>query len=212
LVLYPQFNTTVTYEKSMLCLPRSRRSTDFSYEELVLYPVTLLTICMCLLFCAEPDRQFAMIEDHIKRLRSAKVQWQFSAVEIYVERNLGFEAEHHKLALQHLPRVSFRMDPGKDRVGVYTTQPIKHAMATLLNTMMRDQRVHILHPVVTEDQANLERLREQLNVYSYQFKLGVTTFQTDKCAISGKIGGMKDDICIALQLGVYFTDVDSRQE
>jgi hypothetical protein len=166
-----------------------------------------LTIDVCF---AEPDRQFAMIEDHINRLRDSRPQWQYSQVKIYVERNLGFEAEHHKLALEHLPRVSFRMDPGCDRVGVYTSQPIKHAMATLLNTMMRDQRVHILYPVITKDTCNLERLREQLNVYSYQFKLGVTTFQTDRCAISGKIGGMKDDICIALQLGVYFTDVDSR--
>ena len=174
-------------------------------------PFFRVTHCRLLLFVAEPDRQFAMIEDHINRLRNSKPQWQFSQVKIYVERNLGFEAEHHKLALQHLPRVSFRMDPGCDRVGVYTTQPIKHAMATLLNTMMRDHRVHMLHPVVSKDQSNLERLREQLNVYSYQFKLGVTTFQTDRCAISGKIGGMKDDICIALQLGVYFTDVDSRE-
>ena len=158
---------------------------------------------------AEPERQFAMIEDHIRRLRE-KAHWLCSPIKIYVERNLGFDAEHHKLALQHLPNVSFRMDPGCDRVGVFTTQPIKHAMSTLLNTMMRDNRVHILYPVVTKEPGNLERLREQMNVYSYQFKLGVTTFQTDRCAISGKIGGMKDDICIALQLGVYFTDVDSR--
>jgi hypothetical protein len=158
----------------------------------------------------EPDRQFAMIADHIMRLRNSRPQWMQSKIKIYVERNLGFEAEHHKLALQHLPGVTFRMDPCSDRVGIYTTQTIKHAMSTLLNTMLRDARVHILHPLVTEDPTNITRLRDQLNVYSYQYKLGVTTFQTDRCAISGKIGGMKDDICIALQLGIYFTDIDSR--
>jgi hypothetical protein len=161
-----------------------------------------------LALCTEPDRQFAMVADHINRLRQAKPQWFQSRIKIYVERNLGFEAEHHKLALQHLPGVSFRMDPTSDRVGIYTTQTIKHAMSTLLNTMLRDSRVHILQPLVTEDPQNIVRLREQLNVYSYQYKLGVTTFQTDRCAISGKIGGMKDDICIALQLGIYFTDID----
>jgi hypothetical protein len=152
-----------------------------------------------------------MVADHINRLRAARPQWYTSPVKIYVERNLGFEAEHHKLALQHLKGVSFRMDPGSNRVGVYTTQTIKHAMATLMNTLLRDCRVHVLYPLVTEDTANIIRLREQLNVYSYQFKIGITTFQTDRCAISGKIGGMKDDICIALQLGLYFTDVDISQ-
>jgi hypothetical protein len=162
------------------------------------------------MWSTEPDRQFAMIEDHIRRLRVARPQWVRSHIKIYVERNLGFEAEHHKLALQHLPYVSFRIDPESDRVGVYTTQTIKHAMATLLNTLLRDERVHILKPIVTTCDANLVRLRDQLHVYSYQYKIGVNTFQTDRCAISGKVGGMKDDICIALQLGVYFTDLDSR--
>ena len=161
---------------------------------------------------AEPDKQFAMIEDHICRLRASRPQWLQSPVRIYVERNLGFEAEHHKLALQHLPGVSFRMDPNCDRVGIYTSQTVKHAMSTLLNTMLRDERVHVIKPVVTLDKANLIRLRDQLNVYSYQFKLGVTTFQPDRCAISGKIGGMKDDIAIALQLGVYFTDIDIKSQ
>ena len=151
-----------------------------------------------------------MIEDHINRIRRARSHWMQSRIMIYVERNLGFEAEHHKLALQHLPGVSFRIDPCSDRVGIYTTQTIKHAMSTLLNTLLRDSRVHILHPLVTQEATNIVRLREQLNVYSYQYKLGVTTFQADRCAISGKISGMKDDICIALQLGNYFTDIDSR--
>jgi hypothetical protein len=153
-----------------------------------------------------------MISDHIDRLRKARPQWNSSPIKIYVERNLGFEAEHHKLALQHLQGVTFRMDPVSNRVGVYTTQTIKHAMATLMNTLLRDNRVHVLNPLVTQDPANIVRLREQLNVYSYQFKIGITTFQPDRCAISGKIGGMKDDICIALQLGLYFTDVDIANE
>ena len=142
-----------------------------------------------------------MIEDHIHRLRTARSQWLQSPVKIYVERNLGFEAEHHKLALQHLPGVSFRMDPTCDRVGVYTSQTVMHAMFTLFNTHLRGNRVHVI-------QAAVIRLRHQLNVHSCQFKLGVTTFQPDHCAIIEKIGGMKDAIAIALQLGVYFTDID----
>jgi hypothetical protein len=119
--------------------------------------------------------------------------------------------QHHKLALQHMKGVRFRMDPESDRVGVYTTQAIKHAMAMLLNTLLRQSRIHIRKPLVTVDSSNILRLREQLNIYSYQFKMATNTFQQDRCVISGKVGGMKDDVCIALQLGVYFTELDSQK-
>jgi hypothetical protein len=164
----------------------------------------------CVVPSAEPSKQFAMLEDHISRLRGARPHWLRSDIKIYVERNLGFEAEHHKLALDHLPGVSFRMDEASNRVGIYTTNTIKHAMSTLLNTMLRDARVHILHPLVTVDPMNIGRLREQLNIYSYQYKAGTNTFQTDRVALSGKIGSLKDDLAICIQLGIYFTDLDIR--
>ncbi len=52
------------------------------------------------------------------------------------------------------------------------------------------------------------RLREQLEIYSYQYKQAETPFQTERVALSGKVGGMKDDIAICLQLGIYFTNHD----
>ena len=50
------------------------------------------------------------------------------------------------------------------------------------------------------------RLREQLDIYSMQFKIPDTVFQRGRYALSGKVGGMKDDIVICLQLGVYWTE------
>ena len=46
-----------------------------------------------------------------------------------------------------------------------------------------------------------------LQVYSFQFKAAITTFQQDLTALSGKVGGMRDDLCICLQLGCYWTSV-----
>ena len=46
-----------------------------------------------------------------------------------------------------------------------------------------------------------------LQVYSFQFKAAITTFQQDRTALSGKVGGMRDDLVIALQLGCYWTSV-----
>lgn len=149
------------------------------------------------------------MRDHIARLRESNPAWIRSVVYIYVERNLGFEAEHHKLALDSEPLVRFRMDPDNDRVGIRTTQEVKHAMATLLNTMLREHRVHVAKPLVTSRQDTIAAFREQLNVYGYQFKLAPNPFALEKCVISGKVGGLKDDLCICLQLGIYFTEIDT---
>lgn len=131
---------------------------------------------------------------------------------IYVERNLGFEAEHHRRALDSLPAVSFYIDQKANRVGVLTTEAIKHAMCQLVVVMLREKRIHLCKPLVSRDErAVLVRLREQMEVYSYQFKMGTNTFQKDRVALSGKVGGMKDDICICLQLACYFTQLESQR-
>ena len=131
---------------------------------------------------------------------------------MFVERNLGFEAEHHKRALDQLPGVSFYIDQKAQRVGVLTTEAIKHAMCQLVVVMLQERRIHVHSPLVSRDgKGMLLRLREQMEVYSYQFKLGTTTFQKDRIALSGKVGGMKDDICIALQLACYFTNLEAQR-
>ena len=47
------------------------------------------------------------------------------------------QAEHHARALRHLPGVKFYQDEKRGRVGMLTTQQVKHAMCTLLNAMLR---------------------------------------------------------------------------
>ena len=131
-----------------------------------------------------------------------------SKVHVYVEHNLGFEAEHHKRALDGIEGVEFYQDHRAGRVGVRTSNETKHAMATLLNSMLRERRVHVEQDLHSRDRVGMMvRLRQQLEVYSYQFKQAANTFGTDRVAISGKIGGMKDDLCICLQLGAYWTSV-----
>jgi hypothetical protein len=160
---------------------------------------------------AEPDKQFAMVRSHIARIRAADSHWIRSQVHIYVERNLGFEAEHHKLNLGQEENVSFRMDPETDRCGIYTTQSIKHAMAALMNTLLREQRIHVRKPLIAEDPGTPTRLREQMCIYGFQYKVAPNPFSQDKCCLSGKVGGMKDDLIVALQLGIYFTELDSQR-
>ena len=148
-----------------------------------------------------------MVGQHIKMLRLLPGK-QASPITIFVERNLGFESEHHKRALETIPGVSFYLDQKANRVGVLTTEAIKHAMCQLVVVMLQERRIHVQKPLVSKDgKGMLLRLREQMEVYSYQFKIGQNTFQRDRIALSGKVGGMKDDICICLQLACYFTQL-----
>ena len=152
-----------------------------------------------------------MVAHHVKMLRQIPGK-KISPVTIFVERNLGFEAEHHKRALSDIPGVSFYLDQKANRVGVLTTEAIKHAMCQLVVVMLQERRIHVHKPLVSKDEKGvLLRLREQMEVYSYQFKMGANTFQKDRVALSGKVGGMKDDICICLQLACYFTQLETQR-
>ena len=110
----------------------------------------------------EPEKQFALVERHIAALR-ARFQFAESQIIVMVERNLGFEAEHHQRALAGIPGTRHRIDHQAKRYGVLTTQDIKYGMMTLLNTMLRDQRINILPDIVSDNAAACtRRLKEQL--------------------------------------------------
>lgn len=74
---------------------------------------------------------------HVQAMRS-NVMWSRSKITIFVEHNLGFEAEHHERALKHLPGVVFYRDEQRQRVGILTTLQVKHAMCTLTNALLRE--------------------------------------------------------------------------
>ncbi len=159
----------------------------------------------------DPAKQFALVAQHVSMIRQIPGR-SASPIIVYVERNLGFEAEHHKRALDCLPGVSFFIDQKANRVGVLTTEAIKHAMCQLVVVMLQERRIHVHTPLVSKDEKGLRlRLREQMEVYSYQFKIGNNTFQKDRIALSGKVGGMKDDICICLQLACYYTQLETQK-
>lgn len=154
---------------------------------------------------AEPEKQFALVERHVKRIQAVP-ELTFSEIVIMVERNLGFEAEHHQRALNGLPNTRFRVDHGASRYGILTTEEVKYGMMTLFNNMLRDQRVAFYDPLLSEDPpAARRRIQEQMKVYSFQFKQAVNCFGKQRVALCGKVGGMKDDVVIALQLAVYYS-------
>ena len=76
----------------------------------------------------------------------------------------------------------------------------------LMNTYLRSQMVCLRRPLLSEDPDGMrKRLREQMSIYSLQFKEAADSFGKTRQILSGKVGGMKDDVVIALQLAAYWS-------
>jgi hypothetical protein len=130
-----------------------------------------------------------MLLDHIHNLRN-NLMWAQSNILVFVEHNLGFEAEHHERALRHSPGVTFYKDVQRQRVGILTTLQVKHAMCTLTNAMLREKRVSLLSDAsgfVSRDGPATKRLLvEELETYSYQFKVNSCTSPGKSMAFNSK--------------------------
>jgi len=90
------------------------------------------------------------VREHIQKLRE-KLAWMDSHIKIYVERNLGFESEHHARDLGSIQGVTFHQDVAAKRMGVLTTEATKHAMCGVVNSMLREHRLHISKQLVSRD-------------------------------------------------------------
>ena len=160
-----------------------------------------------LLPSSEPELHFSLVRSHIAKLRRGVPEFEFSPIQIFVERNLGFEAEHFNRALNQEKLVSFYRDAQANRTGILTTEAVKLGAMTATNCDLREQRVGLSPHLVSNDAPDARRrLREQLEIYSLQFKTPENAFQKGRYALSGKVGGFKDDIVICLQLGIYWTE------
>ena len=121
------------------------------------------------------------------------------------------QAEHHARALQgNMPGITFFRDERRGRVGILTTLPIKHAMCTLTNAMLHENRICCTSGdnFVSKNCKEMEikaLLRDEMQTYSYQFKTASTVFNKEQVALSGKVGGMRDDLAVLLQLAAYWT-------
>ena len=138
--------------------------------------------------CTDPGKQFDAVRDHIHLIKCNGGMFG-SNFFVFVERNLGFESEHHKRALQDVKNVHFYVDQQANRVGILTTEQIKHAMCQLVVAMLKERRIHVRDPLFSANPVDCRnRLREQMEVYGYQVKVPANTFQKERIALSGKIG------------------------
>ena len=74
-----------------------------------------------------------------------------SEIVVMVQRNLGFEAEHHEKALGNMHNVRFRIDRQAKRFGILTTEEVKYQMMVLTNNMLREQRIAWRKPLLSRE-------------------------------------------------------------
>ena len=57
---------------------------------------------------------------------------------------------------------------------------------TLFSTMMRDQRINVREPLLSADPVgNRRRLRDQLAIYSFQYKTASNAFSKGRVSLNG---------------------------
>ena len=131
---------------------------------------------------------------------------------IMTESNLGLEAAHVANMLREHPRcVPLRETGSEGRYGVLTTHARKAEFVALLENLLATNGVLVGERVVSADsEASLQTLERQLCQYKMVTQ-ATGTFAAPKVTFSGKIGPdgkpglMRDDLCIALQMAVYWS-------
>lgn len=156
----------------------------------------------------DPYKTFALLKTHIEHIRTHHSEYSLSNVCIIVERNLGFESEHlFRECENSIENSSYMCEPGVERIGVLTTHARKIAYVAVMNNMLRDTRIYAANVATwVEHGKNNTRsqLLDQLSFFGFSFSHQENAFQKEKMAISGKQSGGKDDICMALLIGIFF--------
>jgi len=131
---------------------------------------------------------------------------------IMTESNLGLEAAHVANMLKDNHRcVPLRETGPEGRYGVLTTHARKAEFVALLETLLTTNAIVVGKQVVSTDaDTALKTLEQQMQQYKMVTQTG-GVFAAQRITFSGKLGAdgkpglMRDDLCIALQMAVYWS-------
>jgi hypothetical protein len=147
-------------------------------------------------------------------LRKPTSIYRDSLVIVYVEGNSGwFNCTDLQTLFRNRPRIfgytEFQLFKDNKDVapGVWTTDEFKEKYAYYLRIKMSGGQLRWAHELVgAEDRMKEERKKmyDQLAFYRKEIKESIAPgFIPDKAVYTGKSGGRRDDLCMALQIGLY---------
>ena len=139
------------------------------------------------------------LETHLKNVR-AVVGIQATFITI-IEQNYGGWVYASRVAALcdrfqpclHLTRDSTPLR----RIGVVTTHEVKETMRFVLQDKLRGERFAFAEPFVTSTNDVKEELKKQLKAYKFIEKNSEVQARR---YLTGKVNGMNDDLCIAVQM------------
>ncbi len=130
-----------------------------------------------------------------------------------VESNLGNEAMHHQayVVSAGISRVVV-MTEDHDRAGVRTTNNMKRTMVIIMNDALAHLRLFFYKNMVAvngkrDAKAMVKLLQQQVTSFHRIVEPPLKSHQVPKEIYNGKVGGGKDDLLMALMLGLYMLNV-----
>jgi len=154
-----------------------------------------------------------LLINHIRAVRGIPGLEGAYAV-LIVESNLGNEAMHHQLYLRQsgLANVVVMREDTRDRPGFRTTNDSKRTMAIQLNEALRQDRIGFFKNLVSINakRGHVEMKKElisQVANFKRVVEPPVKVHQEPKERYTGKSGGGKDDLVMALMQNIYAKNV-----
>jgi hypothetical protein len=150
--------------------------------------------------------------EHLTKIRLPE-SMRRARIIIAAEMNLGHEASWiQDYVCRHVRDVQF-MQETELKVGVPTSAPLKKEMALELRDRLNDGVIRISENFVTSDPsppAVLEKLKQQMYEYAEVRVPSTDPLKPPSVHFSGKRGGKRDDLVIALQLALIWSKVAKR--
>ena len=156
-----------------------------------------------------PEDYLSPLAHHLTRLRASAATANATLV-IAIELNLGQEAGWLSKYINERFNNVLIMQETALKVGVPTDAALKRDMANQLRSRLVRGAVHIAHDFVcvsSPAETVLGKLKQQMCDYAEVRTASTDPLRGARTQFSGKMGGRRDDLVVALQLAVIWSGV-----
>jgi hypothetical protein len=181
-----------------------------SYNNCVFLVITLFVLSL-----ADHEHEADIVRAHVARIREIP-KYEKSLFIIIVEANMSRLVSDRlgKIASTAVFPSPYYVMSNNGKVGVFTDHDVKMRYAFNLNELLLSRRIVLEEKVVGADSAkSIKTLMKQLTDFSEkQVESTNPGFGTRKVTMTGKEGGKMDDICMSLQIGLYWASLLEARE
>jgi len=191
--------------------PSGGGASAFSIATVLVYDGKIQVLGTEALITREVRNTHKLFLDHLINIR--KIPFLAHTVSVLcLESNLGFESQHllHYLQESNFPRWVSMAEAARGELGWLTTGVTKEKMALALREALQQNSISY-HKNFTSLSLGAEaaklRIKDEIGNYSVVTEPPKQAFGKVRKTYTGKMGGMQDDVAIALQLAVCSTRV-----